>query len=105
MFCLHSLSSVPRFPTLSTKFLAPKDWKFLPFNFIARDDLKAPELIAAAPEWNFWQFALTCALFISGSNTYLVRKRVKQHPAVSFAFVLIFVYVLTFRESSKAARV
>ena len=72
-----------RFPTLSTKFLAPKDWKFLPFRFMAREDLKAPELIAAAPEWNFWPFMLTCAMFVSGSNTYLVRKRVHQHPAVS----------------------
>ena len=71
---------------MSTKYLAPKDWKFLPFNFRTREDLQAPLLIEAAPEWNFWQFMLTCALFISGSNTYLVRKRVKQHPAVSIIF-------------------
>ena len=71
-----------RFPTLSTKHLAPKDWKFLPFKFLSRLDLKCPLLIEAAPEWNFWAFMITCALFISGSNTYLVRKRVKQHPAV-----------------------
>ena len=59
------------------------DWKFLPFNFRARHDLKAPDLIEAAPEWNFWEFSVTCGLFISGSNTYFVRKRVKQHPHVS----------------------
>ena len=71
-----------RFPTLSPKNLAPKDWKFLPFKFIARTDMDASLLIEAAPSWNFWQFCVTCGLFISGTNTYCIRKRISQMPAV-----------------------
>ena len=70
---------------MSTKYLAPKDWKFSPFDFRIREDLTAPLLIDAAPEWIFWEFMVTAGLFMSGSNTCLVRKRVKQHPAVSFS--------------------
>ena len=85
--------SFTRFPTLSTKCLAPKDWKFLPFSFNARLDLEAPLLIEAAPDWIFWEFMLTSGLFVSGSNTHLVRKRVKQHPAVNFDILSYWILI------------
>ena len=95
-----------RFPTLSIKNLAPKDWKFLPFKFKIRDDLKAPLLIEAAPPWNFWEFMLTCGLFVSGTNTYHVRKRVNQHPAVRYEIYFVskqFDLIIS-RASLKGAR-